>query len=248
VLGLGKDPIVDQITTRVLDRLSTGKPLPYDAVKSQNLTQELFNCPQDFAPDSPVQFAGWQGNAGKAQQSDRCAYEGPSGLELMNSVYVEIGRNFSPSNALLKPIFTRMYLNADNFSFQTPNAVTFPLMNLQNRQDGKTNRLAQLQLFVSPQGNKIRLNQLDTNIKTAWAPLDTGWRSIEVGFQSPGQITLWVDEKPAAQLDNPKTDQGLTELVLTFPKTDTPSKGYLCVDAVTVAQQRIGPIPAGKRP
>ncbi len=239
--ALATDRVIDLITTRLLDRLSKGDPLPYDEVKTPLITQELFNCPAD----SSTPLAGWRGTTGKATLSPQCAKEGPTGLEMNSQDDIELARNLTPTGVPLQQIYMQAYLDADKFNANSAPDV-FSLFTLQMRKNGKNQRLAQLQLRASPPS--IRLQQLQDNKpgdKSAWVPLGKGWQLTGLDWAAPGSVTLSINRTAVHPLDNPNP-QGMNEIVLSMPKVDKPSNGYLCVDAIAVSSQAINPVTAGK--
>lgn len=242
-VGLASDPVVQVMTRNVMNRLSTGQPLPYDPVTSSIRTRAFFNCPMP----SPALLAGWRGDLGEVTQSARCAYEGPAGLELGGVPGVALARNFAPTANSLRDMHVRFYINAD--AVTTAVDETDQLLTIQQRQNRVNTRVARLDIMRAATGVQLRLSQyrLDANRggSTPWMPLGgSGWHSVALRWQSPGAVTLQIDGGAVETIQNLENGQVANEIVLTRGEDKNRTNGFLCVDALAVATEAIAPVPA----
>lgn len=235
VLGLAADPVVQTMTRNVLNRLSTGEPLPYDPVISSVRTRTLFNCPMP----APRVIPAWRGDGGGAGLTARCAYEGPTGLELTGIPGISLARNFAPTFNSLSDVHVRFYLNAD--------AMTIPidsveqLLSLQQRQNRVNSRVARLDVMRTASGVQVRFSQYRIDGLrggvTPWVLLGSGWRSVSLRWQSPGEVTLQIDDGAVHTIANAETGQVANEVVLWRGEDSAGTYGFLCVDALAVATE-----------
>jgi hypothetical protein len=241
--GLADDPVVQLITRNVLDRLGSGERFVYDPLQSTVRTRELFNCPID----TPGVFPGWRGDEEGAALTQRCGYEGPRGLELSGTARVSMARNFTPTNAALKDVESRFYLNADNFT--GPASASFTLLTMHNRQNGLNARTLQLDLSLrSTGGRAVRLSSIraDGTVETSTPLLDlaAGWNSVQVGFHAAGKLTLQVGTGTEVSLTSTRPDAAVNEVTLNWGRSAGPLEGFVCVDALAVGLQKLDPVAA----
>ncbi len=230
--ALGVDPTITLITTRLLDKLSTGEPQPYDTVTSPYLTEDRFNCPQQVSP----KFPGWrvQGQPSQADLSARCAYEGPAGVEMTNDGSKPTGliRSLTPTDRLLSKVYTRFYLNADALHMNDNTTTTINIIDLRHSVQYNVDPKLRVQLKTSLGGNMIRIQEISEGGGTSWVPLGKGWQAVEVGWESPGSIRLWLNGTVSGTINNAAANQGVNEVRLTFSEDKpVPSDGYLCFDS-----------------
>lgn len=244
VLGLTADPVVQQITTNVLDRFATGQRFVYDATPNPYRMRELFNCPKDAGS---LEFPGWHGTIGNAQLSADCAYEGPYGIKLGGTSNVAMFRNFTPDGVGLKHAEVRFYLNADAVS--RPKDSTLTTLSLTQRIDRTTTRdLLQFQIAIASSGKVARLIQLRGDApgaegSTANVPLASGWNAIQVTWNAPGVIALQVGNAAPVTIQNAHTDQWLNELTLNY-RVLAGTSDSTCVDAIGLGDQKLPDVPA----
>jgi hypothetical protein len=234
--ALAGDPVVAQMTRNVLDRLSTGQAQVYDPVTMNVKTQETFNCPQSQTALLP----GWRGAYGEAQLTSRCAHEGAAGLEMAGVDGVQVARNFAPNNNGLSAVQASAYINADNVT--GPINAPFTLFALQNflMPSGTSQRLAVVEMNVTPSGKQLRLVQqaADNSVeaRTAFVNLPSGWSRVQLTWSSPGTISLQVGDASPVTLNNVHGGQSVGELVIAYPRDPQLSDGSLCVDEILANQ------------
>lgn len=235
VLGLASDPVVQTMTRNVLNRLSTGEPLPYDPVISSVRTRTLFNCPMP----APRVIPAWRGDGGGASLTPRCAYEGPTGLELTGIPGISLARNFAPTLNSLSDVHVRFYLNTDAMAI--PIDSVEQLLSLQQRQNRVNSRVARLDVMRSASGVQVRFSNYRIDGlrggATPWVPLGSGWRSVSLRWQSPGEVTLQIDDGAVHTIVNAEPGQLANEVVLWRGEDTAGTHGYLCVDALAVATE-----------
>jgi hypothetical protein len=243
IYGLPYDPVVTVMTRNVLNRFSSGAPLPYDPVTTTVLTQDTFNCAHD--PQPPV-VIGWRGITGEAKVSGRCAYEGRAGLDLSGTGKILLARSFTDTDEPRNHVETRMYLNLAGFvsrwRFPTP------LLTLQYRQHSKAAvvQVAYVEADVVNGQKAIRLARRDSAgmfIASDWTVVGNDWHEVEMSWRSPGQIVLKVDEFVKATLENPDATQVASEIVIDFPAAETGDGGYACIDAIAAGSEPLGRVP-----
>jgi hypothetical protein len=244
VQGLATDPIVRTVTRNVLDRFSTGGPFVYDSVDSPILTQELFNCPQESAQPLP----GWLGNEGRGTLSQRCAYEGPAGLELSGEDDIEIARSFSVTGTGRAEAEIRFYTNTD--ALVKRHRFPAPFLTLRNRTGEQQTQVAYIEYDVAENGTRmIRVARRDAAGVFSASPfinLGSGWHLVELSWRSPGTISLQVDGGTTVTLNNPDAGQTANELVIDYPKPEVGTGGFTCIDALAVGTQKLGALPGVK--
>jgi hypothetical protein len=227
--GLASDAIVQQMTRNVLNRLSTGAPLPYVRVESPYLSEDLFNT----ASPVPGVLPNWDGALDEASISARCAYEGARGLELKGTAWLELRRDFSPFNTGRSAVEASFALNLD--LLQQTASWPVPLLQLLGRGTGAI-VYAVVEVQMRPQGKSIRLSTFradgSSTSSTAWKVLSPGWHTIRAFWRSPGTVALQVDAQPAAEAFNAETGQTVHDLFLAFPGTEYEAEGSICVDAL----------------
>jgi hypothetical protein len=230
VLGLATDPIVRLMTRNVLDRFREGR-LPYEPVTSNVRMRELFNCALDTTEEKIV--PGWRGEEGGLVLSERCAAEGAAGLELTGTQRILIRRGFAPTGNTMSRAELNFSLNADASS--GPASAQLSLVTLQVRKKDVASRAARVEFQPSTKSVRLVLfnaNNAATAIRTDWVPLTSGWNTIRMAWQSPGDATLRVNGGEAKTVVNPLADQSVGEVLIAY---DQPSmSGSLCVDALSV--------------
>lgn len=228
--GLATDAVVETVTKNVLQRLATGAPLPYDPVVSSVRLRDTFNCPM---PRENV-IPGYRARR-ESTISSRCAYEGPSGLELRDEA---LPRNFAPTpESAVDRLETRFYVNADAVAAGAP----FAMLSFIHRVAGRNTRHAKLELDPAAKAVRLVLYRPDGVVAgaTEFVPLGSGWHSVQAGWRSPGSVTLQIDERPAATLENTFSGQLLNELHLGMPLEN----GHLCVDALAAGLEKLPRVP-----
>ncbi|HEX8172606.1 MAG TPA: N,N-dimethylformamidase beta subunit family domain-containing protein [Thermoanaerobaculia bacterium] len=225
-VALATDPVVQTITRNVLNRFLAG-PLVYDPVSDPARTRDTFNCPLPAADVIP----GWRGEEGKAQPTARCAYEGPTGLDLHGDPRVLLARNFAPTFNTTSTVNLRLYVNADNM---TRTDAAFGFLTLQLRKNRVNSRVARID--VDPATKSVRIVTFLANGNTAsrgdWIALGSGWHSLQMSWHSPGAVTLQVDSGAVSTLQNSDATQVVNEAQLFYPAAESAgSTAYLCVDA-----------------
>jgi hypothetical protein len=234
--ALAIDPVVAQITRNVLDRLSTGQAQVYDPVTTNVKTRETFNCPQSQSALLP----GWRGNYGEAKLTSHCAHEGPAGLEMSGLDGVQVARNFAPTNNGLSAVEASAYVNADNVT--GPINSPFTLFALQNfvMPAGTNQRLAVVEMNVTPSGKQLRLVQQaeDNSVeaRSAFVNLPSGWSRVQLTWISPGTLSLQVGDASPVTLNNTHSGQSVRELLIAYPRDPQLADGSLCVDEVLATQ------------
>lgn len=234
--ALGSDPVVTQMTRNVLDRLSTGQPQAYDVVTSNVKTQDTFNCPQSASTPLP----GWRGNASGAKLTSSCAHEGPAGLAMSGVDGVQVARNFAPTNNGFSAVQASAYINADAVTGPLNSPVT--LFALQNRllPSGTNQRLAVVELNVTPVGKQLRLVQQasDNSVeaRSAFVDVPSGWTKVQLSWTSPGTVSLQVGNATAVTLNNVHPNETVSEILVAWPSDPQLSYGSMCVDEVLATQ------------
>lgn len=230
--ALGTDPVVTQMTRNILDRLSTGQAQPYDPVTTNIKTQETFNCPQSASTPMP----GWRGVTGQAKLTAACAHEGPAGLEMSGVNGVQVARNFAPTNNGVGALQASAYINADGV--RGPLNAPFTLFALQNRQmpSGTNQRLAVVEMNVTSVGKQLRLVQQgpDNSVeaRSAFVDVPSGWSKVQLSWTSPGTVSLQVGDATPVTLNNPHSNETVSEFVLAFPGDPQLADGSMCVDEI----------------
>lgn len=230
--GLQSNPIISRITTNVLDRLSLGTKLPYQPVVSTFYAQDLFNCPQ------PIPATGWESKSlmTRPQVTASCAYEGPGGLELSGEGERAIARAIAPrGGASRQEVFVRFAIKTDELQQRT----VFPLtiLGLEDRNGENAVRAATVEIDAS-NGKRIRIARRPPAggfAASDWVTLADGWHVVQMGWRSPGTLTLTVDGGSAVTLENPDADQRVNRVVLSYPTNELTSAGRVCIDAFAAA-------------
>ncbi|HEY0160114.1 MAG TPA: N,N-dimethylformamidase beta subunit family domain-containing protein [Thermoanaerobaculia bacterium] len=236
-LGLA-DPLIARMTLNVLQRLSTGERLPYDPVQSTVRLRDLFNCPIPF----PQFLAGWRGDENALALTSRCAYEGPTGLELGGTHPIAIARTFAPTANWVSNLETRFYVNADNVAGTTID----PLLLFHFRPTLVPSRVARVEF--DRQQKRVRLAQYNPDntvgVRSDWLSVAGGWHTVQAGWRSPGTLTLQVDNGPELTLENPNANQVMNELQLFAPGDPEGTNGFLCIDALAAGLAKLPEVPA----
>lgn len=236
-VGLASDPVVARITRNVLERLSTGERLMYDPVESTVRMKDLFNC----GMPAPRVLTGWRGDENALAVTSRCAYEGPSGLELGGTNHIAVSRTFSPTANYVSNLETRFYINADNASGTTID----PLLLFHFRPVVIPERVARVEL--DRQEKRVRLVQYNpdntTGERSEWLSIAGGWHSVQAGWRSPGTLTLQVDNGPELTIQNPNAGQVMNELQLFVPGDPNGTNGFLCIDALAAGLSKLPEVP-----
>lgn len=241
--GLFHDPIVDRITANVLDRLSTGVPLPYDPVQSTVLVDERFNCP--VAAGMPA-VPGWRGGIDRGRITARCAYEGPGGLDLAGEGPIELARNFTPTGQNLEHAYLRVYVNVDAYEKRT--VWPLPLFVLQGRAGDRNVQAVLVEFENENDVRAVRVARREASGRfsaSPWATLTPGWHEIELTWRSPGSIILEVDDWEKVTLENGDAGQHVNELVIDWIAAERPGVGgHICVDGLALGLEPPAPLPA----
>jgi|GEM_PF-1346735 len=238
--GLATDPVVQQITRNVLNRLGTGQPEVYDPVSSPILTQELFNCPQDSGPFLP----GWTGTRGGAELTNACGYEGPHGVSLAGADGIAMRRDFALGNAPRRDANLRFYVNADAFENRGP--FPTPVVTLVSFIRQQFKEFAIVEMFKEDGQPEIRLALRGSDGSFhpgTFVKLTAGWHLVEVSWISPGTCSLQVDSGTPVTIDNTYLDQGVTSVVLEFAPDEAAQNGRVCVDALAIGTTKLGGVP-----
>lgn len=240
--ALLNDASVAAITRTVLTQLMSGQPFVYDPVTTTVRARDLFNCVQE-SPKRTTLHA-WRGETRIASLSQRCAWEGPAGIEL-GAREGEMARNFTPANVPLERVEMRFYIDATDYS-RTPGS-QFTLLTLQNRTaPPAATPLLQLKIGQASSGHTLQLVQLrpegGAEAATAAVPLPDGFRSVQISWRSPGDITLQVDDATPVKIVNTRSGQSVNEYLIAFSGASA-SRGTLCLDAITVAETPVDPVP-----
>jgi hypothetical protein len=241
VYGLASDPLVQTVTRNVLDRLSAGQLQVYDGVSSPILTQELFNCPLT----SKTLLPGWQSDGQRGQVTAECAYEGPAGLRLSGSAAISISRDFTPIGEARNHAEVRFYVKVDDLAKR--NQYPAPFVTLRSRVGSNVLPVVHAEFDVIDGKKSVRVARRDPRggfFASDWITLAAGWHLVELSWRSPGTITLQVDGASSRSLDNLDENQFATELFIEYPRAEGPDSGHACIDAIAVATEKLGPVPA----
>ncbi|HEX2062632.1 MAG TPA: invasin domain 3-containing protein, partial [Thermoanaerobaculia bacterium] len=237
-IGLASDAVIAQITRNVLDRFATGQPFAHQPRITANRVEDLFNTP------SPVEgvLPGWFYRLFEMRLSQRCAHEGPTGLELTGTQWTQLWRSFAVDQTGISSAATSIRLNAD-FLEQTPEW-PFPIVELVNFQGPEQQYVAALEIQKFPDGRKVRLSAFRSNgvysASTAWITLETGWELVRMTWRSPGTIELDVSGRKATAA-NPDSGQTVNGLLLEFAGTDFQAVGSVCVDELQLRDSWASP-------
>jgi hypothetical protein len=153
---------------------------------------------------------------------------------------VQVARNFAPNNNGLSAVQASAYINADNVT--GPISAPFTLFALQNflMPSGTSQRLAVVEMNVTPSGKQLRLVQqaADNSVeaRTAFVNLPSGWSRVQLTWNSPGTISLQVGDASPVTLNNVHGGQSVGELVIAYPRDPQLSDGSLCVDEILATQ------------
>lgn len=238
VWGLADDENVQRMTRNVLDRFATAVPFVYDQVQTSILVEDTFNCPATL-----IAQPGWNGDVARGSTTASCAYEGPGGLELSGIGPIALSRRLAPATESRDHVELRFYVKADDLA---STAGLIPVATLRGRTGATSLSAASVEIDSSAGLRRIRVARRgpDGFRASDFLTLSSGWHLVEMSWRSPGAITLQIDGGASVTLDNPHADQRVSELVLAFPESVSPSEaGRLCVDAVAASTQKIGPIP-----
>jgi hypothetical protein len=240
VHGLRDNPIVRRITRNVIDQFVTGQPLPNDERTAMMLTEETFNCQQRYTLHS---LPGWkQTSDAPAAVTERCAYEGPAGLEFSGAQGIEIIRDFIPTANTLHEIGARFYINVD--AYQGPEGS--PLARVALRNDASEPLIVEFSILDGkPQTRLIRRDSAGNLFASDWLELGgSGWHLIWLTWRSPGEIVLQLDKIPTRTLTNTDASQTVGEIAFEFPQANrADSSGHVCIDTLAVGNVKPGSVP-----
>ena len=224
--GLAADPVIQQMTRNVLDRLSTGDPFEYRPRSTPNRAEDLFNTPLA----TPEFLPGWRYLRQGFALTSRCAFEGPTGLELAGPNWTIVMRQLAVSRTGLSKGAANVWLNVDALQ-STPNFAT-ALLRFIDYRPGNLRNMAVLEHMVRPEGRAIRFGSFDGAVqsgRTDWVVLTPGWHSVQVKWESPGILELNVSGKKVSAV-NPTSNQRVNALALEF--AGNASIGTVCADAL----------------
>ena len=226
--GLAADPIVQQITRNVLDRLGTGERFDYRPRTIVNRAEDLFNN----APTAPEFLPGWRYHRFGLTPTPRCAREGPMGLEMTGPEWTQVLRTLPVGRTGLSKMAASFWLNADLLTKTAAFATV--LAGFADYQGDDFNRVAALEIMIRSAGTAVRVTSFDDRrpvASTAWIVVKPGWQLVEFSWESPGLLALDVSgEKSTAP--NPKSGQRMNAVTLEFAGTE--ATGSVCVDQLQV--------------
>lgn len=226
--GLAGDPVVQQITRNVLDRLATGERFDYRPRAIANRAEDRFNNPLT----APEFLPGWRYHRFGLTPTARCAREGSMGLEMAGPEWTQVLRNLAVGRTGLSKMAASLWLNADALT-RTADYATVLVGFVDYQRDGFA-RAAALEIMIRREGKALRLTSFDDRrpvASTAWIVLKPGWQSVEFSWESPGMLELVVaGEKSAAH--NPKVGQKMNAVTLEFAGTE--ATGSVCIDHLQV--------------
>ena len=223
--GILDDPAIERVTRNVLDRFATGAPFPYQPRVTPNRAEDRFNTPraaQDFLP-------GWRFHRLGIDLSQRCAFEGPLGLELTGPRWTLVLRHVDVGRTGLTKAAANVWLNADLLT-QSATFAT-PLIGFVDYQGAENHPYSGvLEWMKRPEGKAVRMASYDGGVqvtRTDWVVLTPGWHSVQFAWESPGMLELNVSGKKVSTF-NPKSGQKMNALMIEFAGSTT--TGSVCMD------------------
>jgi len=231
VRALETDNVVRTITHNVMERLSSGEPQLYRDIQTTTRAREKFNCTKDR---SDV-LLGWHGEESNARITQRCAAEGPRGLELGGGgARVLIGRNFAPRGEAWSDVELQFLIDVTN-AIKTDGTVG--LVTLQSRVNDVNTRRARIELQVTSNTKQIRaaLYAPDgvNSTKGEWVQLSPGWHSVQLAWSSPGAAVMRVDNGALLSVVNANAGLTANEVSIFYPESEAP-EGVTCMDNIAV--------------
>ncbi|HEX6083719.1 MAG TPA: N,N-dimethylformamidase beta subunit family domain-containing protein [Thermoanaerobaculia bacterium] len=222
--GLLDDTVIQRITSNVLDRLATGEPFAYQPRITPNRAEDRFNTPraaEDFLP-------GWRFHRFGLELTQRCAYEGPFGLELTGPRWTLVVRHVDLGRTGLTKAAANVWLNADLLT-ASPTFGT-PLIGFIDYQGANRPYSGVLEWMKRPEGKAVRMASYVNGAqvtRTDWIVLTPGWHSVQFAWESPGMLELNVSGKKASTF-NPQSGQKMNALMIEFAGSQT--SGSVCMD------------------
>ncbi len=242
VHGLSGSPAVSRITRNVIDQFITGQPLPNDDKTAMLLTEEMFNCRQY----TERLLAGWTRTLpAQPAVTERCSYEGPTGLELSGVEGIEVIRDFTPGQPL-KVMGARFYVNLDSYQGQPDSPLA--RVSLRNTVEGHADVPLVVEFSIvngEPQCRLVRRDSAGNLFAGEWLQLGPGWHMIWVTWRSPGDIVLQLEKLgPTRTLYNPDATQFVGEIGFEYPAVIRgDNSGFACFDALGVGHVKPGSLP-----
>lgn len=242
VHGLSGNPAVSRITRNVIDQFITGQPLPNDDKTAMLLTEEMFNCRQY----TERLLAGWTRTLpAQPAVTERCSYEGPTGLELAGTEGIEVIRDFTPGQPL-KVMGARFYVNLDSYQGQPDSPLA--RVSLRNTVEGQADVPLVVEFNIvnaEPQCRLVRRDSAGNLFAGEWLQLGPGWHMIWVTWRSPGDIVLQLEKLgPTRTLYNPDSTQFVGEIGFEYPAVIRgDNSGFACFDALGVGHVKPGSLP-----
>ena len=153
---------------------------------------------------------------------------------------VLLRRSIAPTFNTVDRLETAFHVNADKMLAPVDTPVS--LVTLQQRRNDVNTRYARVELRIIEDRREVRAVLFDESgsaqERSAWLKLAHGWNRIELSWQSPGQVVLRAGGAETS-IANPRRDQKVSELQLSFPSDDFDTGGYLCFDAIAAGLDRI---------
>lgn len=239
VHGLRDDAVVSRITRNVIDEFVTGQPVPTDAKPLMMLTEESFNCQQYTLNPLP----GWKQFA-LPKVTQRCAYEGPAGLEFSGANGVVLVRDFTPTALTYKEVGARFYINVDSYHGQTD----APLARVTLRNTVEDHADVPLVVEFDIVGGKaqtrlVRNDSAGNVFRSDWLPLGSGWHLVWLTWRSLGEIVLQLDKIPTLTMQNPGGTDVVGEISFEYPQANPDNDGFVCLDTLAVGTVKPGSVP-----
>lgn len=229
-LGLAGDAVIRQMTRNVLDRLSTGEPLPYVARTLRYRTEDRFNTPSPMANVLP----GWRRNLAPSMLSAGCAAEGALGLQLTGTSSSSVIRNFAPTNNSTNRATVDLLVNADALqSF----IGAFALLKLIEGSGPADITYAAVEVVMQAEGPSLRVasRRTDGTRAATSAPivLRRGWNDVSLVWRSGAAIQLQVNNA-VVQITSPESGQVVNEIAIEYPVSANAITGSMCLDHLRV--------------
>ena len=223
--GILEDPAIERITRNVLDRFATGAPFAYQPRVTPNRAEDRFNTPLA----APEFLPGWRFHRLGLELSQRCAFEGPLGLELTGPRWTLVMRHVDVGRTGLAKGAANVWLNADlltqSATFATPLIGFVDYRGAENYPYSGV-----LEWMKRPEGNAVRMASYDAGVqvtRTDWVVLTPGWHSVQFAWESPGMLELNVSGTKVSTF-NPKSGQKMNALMIEFAGSTT--TGSVCMD------------------
>ncbi|MEA2488307.1 MAG: hypothetical protein QOH21_99, partial [Acidobacteriota bacterium] len=228
---LAHDPVIEQVTRNLLDRLGTGLPEPYQPRTSDWQTVDLFNTPSPAGPVAGV-LPNWGGNLTKAALTSSCAHEGALGLQLNGTTWTQFGRPLTPDGSLLDATEVELWVNADGYTQSA--TYGFALIELAGTVNGTTTVYGEIEAERVKSGMRVHgiARRPDGTIaaETPSVTLGAGWQQIKFSWRSPGTMELQVGAGTPVQATNPFAGGAVNLMQINFPGSSYGFRGPLCVD------------------